>query len=50
MAHECEECGMMCYCDGEDTVLEQPDDCVHWERHEAGLDTYDDYEEGEWES
>jgi hypothetical protein len=49
MAHECEECGMMCYCDGEDTVLAQTDDCVHWGRHdsEGGSDDYDEYDEGE---
>jgi hypothetical protein len=27
--HECEDCGMICDCDGEDMHNPQPDDCVH---------------------
>jgi hypothetical protein len=30
MAHECEYCGQVCYCDFDDTGgLSQPDDCPH---------------------
>jgi hypothetical protein len=27
--HECEDCGLICDCDGEDMQNPQPDDCVH---------------------
>lgn len=29
MAHECPNCGQLCYCDLEDHESEAPDDCVH---------------------
>lgn len=30
MAHECPECGQMCYCDGEDTFVKTADKyCIH---------------------
>jgi hypothetical protein len=33
MAHECEDCGMECYCDMDDCGgLEQPNDCPHFTR------------------
>lgn len=28
MAHECDNCGEWCYCDGEDTPVPEPD-CLH---------------------
>lgn len=43
MGHECGWCGQACYCDQEDTWLEQPDDC------ECPCDTLDDDEDlDEW--
>lgn len=27
--HACDVCGLYCACDGEDTVLDQPEDCSH---------------------
>jgi hypothetical protein len=31
MAHECDECGQECYCDGDDTGgLPMPRDCRHY--------------------
>jgi len=30
MSHDCPECGELCYCDDEDTFLEEaPEDCYH---------------------
>lgn len=29
MAHDCPECGELCYCDIEDHMNEAPDDCCH---------------------
>ena len=29
MAHECDICWQLCYCDMEDTWFEQPSNCVH---------------------
>jgi hypothetical protein len=43
MAHECPECGMMCYCDMEDTMLPlTPADCGH--ECDEEFDDDDDYE------
>lgn len=34
MAHECEECGLWCYCDMDDIGgMPQPNDCPHLIRH-----------------
>lgn len=31
MAHDCPDCGRLCYCDVEDTFIEEaPSDCAHW--------------------
>lgn len=29
MAHECPDCGALCYCDIEDAEMEAPEDCGH---------------------
>lgn len=29
MAHECPDCGQLCYCDMEDHEQPAPDDCCH---------------------
>lgn len=36
--HECEVCGQMCDCDGEDMANPQPEDCEH-----LGHDCEDEY-------
>lgn len=36
MAHDCPDCQQMCYCDGDDTFMEEFDDCCHWEKCEKG--------------
>jgi hypothetical protein len=44
MSHECPDCGMECYCDGDDTGgLPQPLDCPHRIRHND--EDEDDYDE-----
>lgn len=35
MAHECELCGMACYCDCDDIFMEQPADCIHFTNPDA---------------
>jgi hypothetical protein len=46
MAHECYECGMECYCDGDDTGgLPQPRDCPHLIRHNDEDEDEADYEQ-----
>jgi hypothetical protein len=45
MAHECEECGQMCFCDGEDHGMPQPNDCRHARacfEKDADEEEYDD--------
>ena len=52
MAHTCEICGQMCYCDMDDCGgFEQPDNCIHFKHHkesggdgeyDIGLDDCDD--------
>lgn len=38
---------MMCYCDGEDTVLPQPIDCRHWDMHDSELE--EDYTDARYD-
>lgn len=36
--HECEQCGMMCDCDGEDMHNPQPETCVHFRQGNCDAD------------
>jgi hypothetical protein len=48
MAHDCPDCGELCYCDGEDHGQEAPDDCEHACEPERELeDIYDEQLEAE---
>lgn len=38
--HECDNCGQMCDCDGEDLMNDAYDDCRH--------DCEEDYDEEDW--
>jgi hypothetical protein len=43
MAHECEECGMLCYCDCDDLGgLRQPNTCPHFTHPEKYCAAVDD--------
>lgn len=47
MAHECENCGMYCYCDMDDCGgFEQPIDCPHLTHPDVNCYEYDDEYEG----
>lgn len=47
MSHECDTCGQVCYCDGEDTFFDYPpDDCLHCPFGEN--DEGDDFDDEEW--
>ena len=44
MAHTCELCGYLCYCDMDDILFEEvPDDCTHF--CEDDTEEPDDFEE-----
>jgi len=44
MAHECEDCGYWCDCDGEDHGQPQPRDCDHLTgRAQCGDEPEEDY-------
>lgn len=53
MAHECTYCGALCYCDCEDTFMEENSDCVGCTDcradlaagREPGIDEEDYYQE-----
>lgn len=40
--HECWQCGAYCWCDMDDTMLDQPKDCRHTCPDDSDLDGYDD--------
>jgi hypothetical protein len=43
MAHDCPDCGDLCYCDMDDTFMEENMDCTHWWKCEREMmEPYED--------
>lgn len=47
MAHDCPECGEVCFCDGDDTWFDDADDCTHNCEPEEGDDDDDGHDDRE---
>ena len=41
MAHDCPECGQLCYCDLEDAWSSYNANCTHWASEECVDDDFD---------
>ena len=45
MSHDCPDCGELCYCDMEDHLYGDADDCLHWASGDCVQEVYREEEQ-----